>query len=210
MRATHRTTPHRLAERLTYDTETVHGILDAALICHVGVDADGPLVLPLIHARIGDTLYLHASTGSGLALAAPMQVCLTATIVDGLVLAKSQFHHSMNYRCAVVRGVAEPVTDPVEKKRALAAVVEHVIPGRSRASRPGNHRELAATAVLRLRLAECSAKMRTGPPSDEPEDAALPYWSGVLPVALRVGHAQPDDNCPAELPAPEPGNALAG
>ena len=203
--ATARTRGHRLTERLSHDADLVHDILDEALICHVGLDAGGPLVLPVIHARVGELLYLHVSTGSGTALAAPTPVCVTATIVDGLVLAKSQFAHSMNYRSVVVRGVAEPVDDPAERELALAAIVDHVVPGRSRASRPGNARELAATRVLRVALESVSAKVRTGPAKDEPADAGLPYWAGVIPIALRAGAAEPDPTSEPGVPAPEPG-----
>ena len=194
---------HRHTERLSYDAAVVHEILDSALICHVGLDSDGPLVLPMIHARVGEQMYLHVSTGSGTAFAAPTPVCITATIVDGLVLAKSQFHHSMNYRSVVVRGVAEPVGDPAEREMALAAIVDHVVPGRSRSSRAGNARELAATRVLRVDLEEVSAKVRTGPATDEPEDAGLPYWAGVIPIALRAGTPEPDPTTDPGLPPPD-------
>lgn len=189
-----RTTGSRLTERISYDIDVVHAILDEALICHVGFDADGPLVLPMIHARVGDRLYLHTSSGAGLALHAPAEVCVTVSIVDGLVLAKSQFHHSLNSRSVVVRGSAVAVTDPGERAAALAAIVDHVSPGRSGASRPGNAKELAATAVLRVALREVSAKVRSGPPKDEADDLGLPYWSGVVPLRLVAGEPLADEH----------------
>lgn len=185
------TSPHREKDRITYDRRLVHQILDESLICHVGFDASGPLVLPMIHARVEEMLYLHMSTGSGLRLSEmPVPVCVTTTLVDGLVMAKSQFHHSLNYRCVVVRGTAEQVTDPDEKRVALAAITDHVSPGRSAASRPANSREFVATAVLRVPLRAVSAKVRSGPPEDEVEDAELPYWSGVIPTRLSAGSPQ--------------------
>ena len=190
-----RTTPTRLRERAGYAVDAVHAVLDEGLICHVGVVVDGePVVLPTIHARVGRTLYLHTSTGSRLTrLAADggVTVCVTVTLLDGLVLARSQFHHSMNYRSVVVRGRAELVTDPAEMSAALTAVVEHVVPGRADGSRPGDAKELAATAVLRIALEEASLKQRSGPPSDDDEDLGLPYWAGVIPVALGFGPPRP-------------------
>lgn len=201
---TPRTTGRRLTERLAYDADLVHAILDEALVCHVGFEADGPLVLPMVHARVGDRLYLHVSTGSGAALACPTPACVTVTILDGLVLAKSQFNHSMNYRSVVVRGELVPVTEPAERDLALAAIVEHVWPGRSAASRPGNPKELAATRVLRIDLREVSAKVRTGQAKDEPEDHGLPYWAGIVALALRAGPAVAADHSAPTAPAPDP------
>ena len=188
---TARTTPHRYPGRVSYDAALVHAILDEALISHLGLDADGPLVLPVIHARVGQNLYVHVSTGAGIARRIPAEVCLTATIVDGLVLAKSQFHHSMNYRSVVVRGRAEPVGAGAERDQALAAIVDHVAPGRSANSRPPNAKELAATFVLRIPLLAASAKVRAGPAVDDDEDLALPYWAGVIPTMLQVGAPVP-------------------
>jgi len=199
--ATARTTPTRLRERAVYDAAQVFAVLDEALICHLGVVVDGePLVLPTIHARVGDVLYLHGSSGAHLArLVAQSEqaddgglpVCVTVTQVDGLVLARSQFHHSMNYRSVVVRGRATLVKDPAELDIALHAVVEHVLRGRSEQSRPGDAKELAATAVLRVPIVEASLKQRSGPPSDDPEDVAGGFWAGVLPVATGFGDPQP-------------------
>jgi nitroimidazol reductase NimA-like FMN-containing flavoprotein (pyridoxamine 5'-phosphate oxidase superfamily) len=205
---TGRTTPTRYRERARYDRATVHGILDEALICHVGfVGADGPVVLPTTHARLGEMLYLHGSTGSGPMLAAGssggLPVCVTATLVDGLVFARSAMHHSMEFRSVVALGNARLVQDSEEKLRAFAALLDHVAPGRSNDTRSPNARELAATAVLALDLVEVSAKVRTGGPVDDPEDAELPYWAGVVPITLQAGTPIPaDDLDPAiELPA---------
>ncbi|MFE5738636.1 pyridoxamine 5'-phosphate oxidase family protein [Streptomyces celluloflavus] len=205
---TERTTLTRARERATYDQETVHAILDAAYLCHLGYVRDGaPVVLPTLYGRVGDRLYLHGSTGSRpLRMAGEpdpgLPVCVTVTHVDGLVLARSAFHHSVNYRCVVVHGTAHPVTDPAEKSAALDALVDHVLPGRAADSRPGNAKELAATAVIRLDLREVSAKIRTGGPNDEPEDLALPHWSGVLPVAPVYGAPVPSDDLAAGIPQP--------
>ncbi|WP_443044025.1 pyridoxamine 5'-phosphate oxidase family protein [Streptomyces sp. NBC_00322] len=190
---TDRTVPTRAKERAAYDREQVHSILDEAYVCHLGFVRDGaPVVLPTLYARVDDHLYVHGSTGSRpLRMAGEpepgLAVCLTVTHVDGLVLARSAFHHSINYRSVVVHGTAHPVTDPDEKRTALDALVDHVVPGRSLDSRPANPKELAATAVLRLDLTEVSAKLRTGGPNDDPEDATLPYWTGVVPVTTRRG-----------------------
>ncbi|MEU9975166.1 pyridoxamine 5'-phosphate oxidase family protein [Streptomyces sp. NPDC051014] len=205
---TDRTVPTRSAERASYDKEVVHSILDEAYLCHLGFVRDGaPVVLPTLFARVGGVLYLHGSTGSRplrmTGQADPgLPVCVTVTHVDGLVLARSAFHHSINYRSVVVHGVAHQVTDPEEKSRALDALVDHVVRGRSADSRPANRKELAATAVIRLDLAEVSAKTRTGGVNDEPEDLELPYWAGVVP--LRKGYDAPiaDGDLAAETPVP--------
>jgi nitroimidazol reductase NimA-like FMN-containing flavoprotein (pyridoxamine 5'-phosphate oxidase superfamily) len=202
-----RTTPTRQRERACYAVDAVHAVLDEALICHVGVVVDGePVVLPTIHARVGRTLYLHGSTGSRLTrLAADggVLVCVTVTLLDGLVLARSQFHHSMNYRSVVVRGRAELVTDPQEKDSALTAVVEHVVPGRAAGSRPADAKELAATAVLRVALEEVSLKQRTGPPSDDDEDLGLAHWAGVVPVTATFGTPKPAPDLAETVAVPE-------
>ncbi len=183
-----RSTPTRAPERVSYDVELVHAVLDEALLCHVAFVVDGePVVLPQLHARVGQTLYLHGSTGARSLRQAQdggLDVCVTVTLVDGLVLAKSQFHHSINYRSVVVHGRATVVTDEVEKRSALTALVDGIVPGRSEGSRAPNRRELAATTVLALPLIEVSAKARTGPPSDDAEDLALPHWAGVVPVSI--------------------------
>lgn len=217
-RPTARTVPTRARQRAAYDHELVHGILDETYICHLGFVRDGaPVVLPTLYARVGERLYVHGSTGSRplrmasapepahrdgtdpgtgdtSATAQGLAVCLTVTHVDGLVLARSAFHHSINYRSVVVHGTARQVTDPDERRTALDAIVDQVVPGRSDDSRRANDRELAATAVLRLELDEVSAKVRTGGPNDEPEDASLPYWTGVVPVTRGYGAPVPADD----------------
>lgn len=191
------TVPTRGRDRAAYDQELVHAILDEAYVCHLGFVRDGaPVVLPTLYGRVGERLYVHGSTGSRpLRMAADgrqqeedpgLAVCLTVTHVDGLVLARSAFHHSINYRSVVIHGTAHQVTDPEEKRTALDALVDHVVPGRSADSRPANAKELAATAVLSLDLAAVSAKVRTGGPNDDPEDLDLRHWAGVVP--LRKGH----------------------
>ncbi|MGQ4330724.1 pyridoxamine 5'-phosphate oxidase family protein [Streptomyces hayashii] len=192
---TDRTVPTRAAEKASYDRDLVHSILDEGYVCHLGFVRDGaPVVLPTLYARVGETLYVHGSTGSRpLRMAGQadpgLPVCLTVTHVDGLVLARSAFHHSINYRSVVVHGTAYDVTDPQEKRAVLDALVDHVVPGRVADSRPANRKELAATAVIRLDLGEVSAKTRTGGVNDEPEDLALPHWAGVVP--LRKGYDAP-------------------
>ncbi|MER5178557.1 pyridoxamine 5'-phosphate oxidase family protein [Streptomyces sp. NPDC002896] len=189
---TERTIPTRGRKRASYDRALVHSILDEAYVCHLGFVRDGaPVVLPTLYGRVGERLYVHGSTGSRpLRMAGQadpgLPVCLTVTHVDGLVLARSAFHHSINYRSVVVHGVAHQVTDPEELRTALDALVDHVVPGRAADSRPANAKELAATAVLRLDLEEVSSKVRTGGPNDEPEDLDLPHWAGVVP--LRKGY----------------------
>ncbi|MEU9354589.1 pyridoxamine 5'-phosphate oxidase family protein [Streptomyces griseoloalbus] len=192
---TERTVPTRSPDRAAYDKELVHAILDEGYVCHLGFVRDGaPVVLPTLYGRVGERLYVHGSTGSRPLRAAGqagpgLPVCLTVTHVDGLVLARSAFHHSINYRSVVVHGLAYDVTDPEEKRQALDALVDHVVPGRAADSRPADKKELAATAVIRLDLNEVSAKLRTGGVNDEPEDLALPHWAGVVP--LRRGYGTP-------------------
>lgn len=206
--ATDRTTPTRARERASYDKEVVHAILDEGYVCHLGFIRDGaPVVLPTLYARAGTRLYVHGSTGSRpLRMAGAedpgLPVCLTVTHVDGLVLARSAFHHSMNYRSVVVHGTARQVRDEDERAAALDALVNHVVPGRAADSRPGNAKELAATAVLRLDLDEVSAKIRAGGPNDEPEDISLPYWSGVIPIARTYGTPVPADDLAPDVPVP--------
>jgi nitroimidazol reductase NimA-like FMN-containing flavoprotein (pyridoxamine 5'-phosphate oxidase superfamily) len=187
---TPRTTVRRLPARGAYDAPTVFAILDEALICHLSFVVDGqPFGLPTIHARVGEVLYVHGSAASRMlrTAAGGTPVCLTATLLDGLVMARSAFHHSMNYRSVVVLGHAVLVEDPDEKRAALEAVVEHVAPGRSAEVRQPTPLELKGTSVLRLPIDEASAKVRTGPPSDDEEDYALPVWAGVLPLSLSAG-----------------------
>jgi nitroimidazol reductase NimA-like FMN-containing flavoprotein (pyridoxamine 5'-phosphate oxidase superfamily) len=204
---TARTTPTRYRERASYDREVVHRILDESLICHLGYVSDGrPVVLPTTHVRRGEALYLHGSTGSGPMLAAKtgagLPVCVTATLVDGLVLARSALHHSLVYRSVVVIGDARLVEDPAEKLRALGSLLDHIAPGRAADCRLPNERELAATAVLALDLVEVSAKVRTGGPVDDPEDCALPHWAGALPLSLTAETPVPADDLDPTTPVP--------
>jgi nitroimidazol reductase NimA-like FMN-containing flavoprotein (pyridoxamine 5'-phosphate oxidase superfamily) len=182
------TTVHRHPERARYDKASVHAILDEALFCHVGFVAEGrAVVIPCIQARVGDTLYLHGAVASRLMETASSgaELCVTATLLDGLVLARSWFAHSMNYRSAVVFGAGRLVTDLVEKARALRAIVEHVAPGRSRDARPPTPKEMAATAVVAMSLACASAKVRKGLPRDQDADYELPVWAGEIPLQLQ-------------------------
>jgi nitroimidazol reductase NimA-like FMN-containing flavoprotein (pyridoxamine 5'-phosphate oxidase superfamily) len=201
---TPRTTVRRLPDRARYDRATVHAILDEGLVCHVGfVDAGQPFVIPSAYARVDDRLVIHGSAASRMvkALAAGAPVCVTVTLLDGLVLARSGFHHSMNYRSVVVVGTATEVTEPAEKRRALDAIVEHVAPGRAAAVRPASEKQLRATRVVALPLDEASAKVRTGPPKDEEEDYALPVWAGELPLRLEPLAPVADPHGP-EVPPP--------
>ncbi|HEV7919302.1 MAG TPA: pyridoxamine 5'-phosphate oxidase family protein, partial [Thermoanaerobaculia bacterium] len=177
---TERTTVRRLPKRGLYDRQTIHAIIDEALICHVGFVVEGaPVVIPTIHTRVGDTLYFHGSAASRMlrSLRGGVEACVTVTLLDGLVLARSAFHHSMNYRSAVVFGTAREVTDAAEKLQVLHALVEHVAAGRSADARPPNDKELRQTLVLALPIEEASAKVRTGGPVDDDEDYALPIWA---------------------------------
>ncbi|SDK24360.1 pyridoxamine 5'-phosphate oxidase family protein [Streptomyces indicus] len=206
---TERTVPTRSKERARYDRELVHSILDETYLCHMGFVRDGaPVVLPTLYARVGERLYVHGSTGSRpLRMAGQtdpgLPVCLTVTHVDGLVLARSAFHHSINYRSVLVHGTAHQVTDLDEKRMALDALVDAVVDGRAADSRPGDRKELAATAVLRIDLAEVSAKIRTGGPNDDPEDMALPHWAGVVPAARSYGAPIPADDLTPGIELPE-------
>jgi uncharacterized protein len=181
----------RVPSRASYDQAVVHAILDEGFVAHVGfVGNDGhPFVIPMVYARIGEALYLHGAPASRLLKlgSAPARLCATVTLLDGLVLARSAFHHSMNYRSVVVLGEARTVSDSAEKAAALAALLEHVAAGRSATARPPNAKELAATAVVALPLAEVSAKLRSGGPIDDEEDLALPYWAGHVPLQLVAG-----------------------
>ncbi|MCX5395723.1 pyridoxamine 5'-phosphate oxidase family protein [Streptomyces sp. NBC_00102] len=206
---TGRTVPTRSKDRASYDPAVVHPILDSSYLCHLGFVRDGaPVVLPTLYARVGRRLYVHGSTGSRPLRMANTEdpglpVCLTVTQVDGLVLARSAFHHSINYRSVVAHGIAYTVTDPDERRTALDAIVDQVVAGRSQDSRPADAKELAATAVIRLDLDEVSAKLRTGGPNDEPEDLALPFWAGVVPVARTYGTPIPSDDLDPSIPLPD-------
>ena len=201
--ATERTRVRRLPERAAYDRDTVHAILDEGFVCHVGFVLDGqPYVIPTGYARVGETLYLHGSTGSRLGLRPGMPVCVTVTLLDGLVLARAAFHRSFNYKSAMVLGRTRLVTDPEEKGAALSAFVEHIVPGRGVDVRPGNPKELAATAVLAVPLEEVSAKIRQGDPKDDEEDYDLPAWAGVLPLALVPAAPAPDPRLDPAIAVP--------
>ena len=200
---TQRTSVRRLPERASYDPAVVHAVLDEGFVCHVGFVVDGqPYVIPTGYARVGETLYLHGSTGSRLGLRPGLPVCVTVTLLDGLVLARSAFHHSMNFRSVMALGRTRAVRDLEEKETALRALVEHIIPGRSDEVRGADRRELAATAVLALPLAEVSAKVRTGPPIDDEPDYALPIWAGVLPLRQVADPPVADDRLDPALAVP--------
>lgn len=184
---TEQATVARLPERARYQQAEIEAILDEGFVCHVGVAVEGrPRVIPTSYARLGNLLYLHGSPVSALlaSLRDGAQVCVAVTLVDGLVLARSAFHHSVNYRSVVLYGLARAVTDEVEKAAALAAFVEHIVPGRGAEARPPSRKELAGTLVLALPLAEASAKVRSGPPADDPDDLGLPVWAGELPLPV--------------------------
>ncbi len=203
---TPRTQVRRLPDRGRYDSETIYRILDEGFLCHVGFVVDGqPFVIPTGYARVGDSIYLHGSAASRMlrTLAGGVQVCVTVTLVDGLVLARSAFHHSMNYRSVVILGTAHALEEPAEKVRALEAFTNHVVPGRWDAVRPERDSEVRATSVLKLSLQEVSAKIRIGPPKDEPEDYELPIWAGVLPLKLAAGAPIADANLPDGAKVPE-------
>jgi nitroimidazol reductase NimA-like FMN-containing flavoprotein (pyridoxamine 5'-phosphate oxidase superfamily) len=192
---TERTQVKRLPKRGHYDRETVHKILDEAFVCHVGFVLDGqPYVIPTNFGRVDDTLYLHGSAASRMlrTLSAGIPVCVTVTLVDGLVLARSAFHHSVNYRSVVILGTATLVDDPAEKMEALRLFTEHIMKGRWDEIRWPNEQEMKGTTVLALPLEEVSAKVRTGGPVDDEEDYALPVWAGVLPLSQTKGSPVPD------------------
>jgi nitroimidazol reductase NimA-like FMN-containing flavoprotein (pyridoxamine 5'-phosphate oxidase superfamily) len=199
-----RTTVKRLPKRGHYDVETVHAILDSAFICHVGFVANGqPFVIPTGFGRDGDTLYIHGSAVSRTlkSLAGGIPMCLTVTILDGLVLARSGFHSSMNYRSVVVLGNAKPVA-PEKKEHALVVISENILKGRWDEIRRPTRKELNGTLVLELPIEEASAKIRTGGPIDDEEDYAMPVWAGVVPLALKAGKPIPDERLPDTIPVP--------
>ncbi|MDQ5844328.1 MAG: pyridoxamine 5'-phosphate oxidase family protein [Acidobacteriota bacterium] len=202
---TERTTLKRLPKRGVYDRDVVYGILDEALICHVGFVADGrPVVIPTGFGRVNDRLYIHGSQASRMlrTVGVGIDVCITVMLLDGLVLARSAFHHSMNYRSVVIFGRASIVEEREVKLAALVAFSEHVIPGRWAEVREPTDQELKATTVLSLPLAEVSAKVRTGPPLDDEEDYALPVWAGVIPLRVSAGAPIPDPRLPQNIEPP--------
>jgi uncharacterized protein len=203
---TPRSTLQRRKERARGDRDELHAILDAGLICHLGMQIDGaPRVLPTGYGRIGDTLYLHGSTGARSLREAieGAEVCVAVTLVDGIVYARSTMHHSMNYRSAVIHGQARGLTSADEKWQALRAVSEQLAPGSWEHARQPNRRELAATAVVALDLTEASVKVRTGTPGDDEEDVTANIaWAGVLPLHTRWGEPEPCPLLPTDFPAP--------
>lgn len=200
--------PHRirrLPQRGSYDRDVVDAILDEGLFCSVGIATDsGPVVIPMAYGRLGDQLILHGAPASRLLKegAGGTPVCVTVTLLDGLVLARSAFHHSLNYRSAVLFGRARELTDPVDKAAALKAVVEHLLPGRSAEARPPDPKELAGTRVLAMRIDAASAKRRSGGPIDDVADESWPCWAGELPLALVVQPPRPTTQGPPPGPAP--------
>jgi nitroimidazol reductase NimA-like FMN-containing flavoprotein (pyridoxamine 5'-phosphate oxidase superfamily) len=200
-----RTTVRRLPERAAYDRAAAHAILDEAVVCHVGLATDdGPVVIPMLHARDGDRLLIHGSPASRLLRAGKggVDLCATVTLVDGIVLARSAFHHSLNYRSVVAIGRATPVADLDERRAALDVLVEACVPGRTADARPPNDKELRGTLVLALPLDECSVKVRTGPPNDEEADMGLPVWAGVIPLTTTPGAPVPSPDLAPTIPTP--------
>lgn len=202
---TPRTEVKRLPERGVYDRDMIDAILDEALISHVGFVHEGsPVVIPTIHARVGNTLYFHGSPASRMlrTMKAGDEVCVNVTLLDGLVVARAAFHNSMNYRSVVVFGQARVVDDPAEKRMALQAVTEHVLPGRWADSRPMTDKEYRGTSIVAVPLDEASAKVRTGPPGDDAGDYDLPIWAGVLPLAVVPGRPEDDPGLQVEAEVP--------
>jgi hypothetical protein len=195
---TDRARVRRKAERGVYDRVTVDAILDEAIACHVGFALDGrPWVVPTVHARVGETLYVHGAPANHMlrSLDGGVEACVTVTLIDGLVLSRSAFHHSLNYRSVMLFGFARRVTEPEEKRRALAALVEHTVPGRSADTRPPSEQELRSTLVLALPIREASAKVRTGGPVEDPTDLDRAVWAGELPLRMVPAAAVPDAHC---------------
>jgi nitroimidazol reductase NimA-like FMN-containing flavoprotein (pyridoxamine 5'-phosphate oxidase superfamily) len=204
MSTTPRTRIVREPQRAVYDREAVNQILDEAFICHVGFVSDGqPYVIPTSYGRKDETLYIHGSAASRMlrTIGQRYPICVTVTLLDGLVVARSIFNHSMNYRSVVILSAATLVDDPAEKLAALRALSEHIIPNRWEDSRQPNENELKATSILSLPIDEFSAKVRVGPPVDDEEDYTFPTWAGVIPLEITVGEAIKDERCEKELPA---------
>jgi nitroimidazol reductase NimA-like FMN-containing flavoprotein (pyridoxamine 5'-phosphate oxidase superfamily) len=202
---TDRTALRRRRDRGTHDRAVIDAVLDEGLLCHVGfVAAGSPFVVPMTYARVGDAVYLHGAAANRTlrALADGAEACVTVTLLDGLVLARAAFHHSMNFRCVMLFGRATPVVDPDEQRLASAALLDHMAPGRSADARPPSPTELKSTLILRLPIVEASAKVRTGPPVDDDDDLDLAAWAGVLPVQLVAGTPVADPALPPGLPVP--------
>ena len=195
----------RLPKRASYDRDAIYSILDSALVCHVGFAIDGqPYVIPTLHVRIADRLYIHGSAASRMlgAAAEGAPIAVTVTHIDGLVLARSAFHHSVNYRSVVILGAATLVTDPVEKFAVMKGLIDHVAPGRWHHIRHPNDKELGATSVLSIPIVEASAKIRSGDPIDDEADYALPIWSGQVPFATSTLTPVADARLDASTPMP--------
>ena len=211
--ASERVRLRRKRERGSHDRALIDAILDEALIAHLGIaDEQGqPFVIPTLHARHDDVVYLHGASASRTlrALDRGVPACLTVSLLDGLVLARAAMHHSANYRSVMLLGEARSVVAPAEKLIALEAIVEHIVPGRWAQARPPSENELKATSVLALGIEEASAKVRSGPPLDDPEDLALPIWAGVIPIASEAGEPRPDPLLTAGLAAPRSASAYA-
>jgi nitroimidazol reductase NimA-like FMN-containing flavoprotein (pyridoxamine 5'-phosphate oxidase superfamily) len=202
---TERTAVRRLPKRGSYDRDVLNAILDEGLVCHVGFVGGGqPYVIPTTYGRVGDRLYIHGSAASRMLkeMRGGIAVCVTVTLLDGLVLARSAFHHSMNYRSAMVLGTAQEVVAPEERWAALRAIVDHVVPGRWNETREPSENEMRATLVLRLAIDEASAKIRTGPPVDDDADYSLPFWAGVLPIRTTVLPAVADPRLTSGIAVP--------
>lgn len=203
--ATPRTQIKRLTQRGEYERQVIYQILDEGLVCHVGFAVDGqPFVIPTAYGRVGDRLYIHGSPASRMlrSLESGIEVCVTVTLLDGLVLARSAFHHSMNYRSVVIFGTAMTVQDPNQKLEALQAFSEHIIPGRWAEVRQPSRQEIQATLVLSLPLDEASAKVRTGSPNDDEADYSLPVWAGVVPLQIIAGEAIADPRLSPKITLP--------
>jgi len=195
----------REAHRAVYDRDAIYNILDEAFVCHVGFAQEGqPFVIPTMFARVSDAIYFHGSAASRMlrALSGGLPVCITVTLTDGLVLARSVFNHSMNYRSVVALGKATLIDDPAEKQQALQAFTEKLIPGRWNDARQPNEKELKATSILKLPLTEVSAKVRTGDVEDDADDYALPIWAGVIPMRLVADPVIRDARCDVSIPTP--------
>ncbi len=202
---TQRTRIKRISSRGHYERELIYQILDEALVCHIGFTVDGqPFVIPTAYGRVSDRLYIHGSPASRMlrSLQSGIEVCVTVTLLDGLVLARSAFHHSMNYRSVVIFGTATTVQDTDQKLEALRAFSEHIVPGRWAEVRQPNPQEVQGTLVLTLPLTEASAKVRTGPPLDDEADYSLPVWAGVVPLKLSAGVPVPDPRLQQEITTP--------
>jgi nitroimidazol reductase NimA-like FMN-containing flavoprotein (pyridoxamine 5'-phosphate oxidase superfamily) len=200
-----RTQVVREANRAVYDREAIYKILDEGFVCHVGFSAEGqPFVIPTMFARVGDSIYFHGSAASRMlrGAAGGLPVCITLTLTDGLVLARSVFNHSMNYRSVVALGTATLISDPVEKLAALRAFTEKLLPGRWEDARQPNEQELKATSILKLPLTEVSAKVRTGAVEDDAPDYALSVWAGIIPLRLVADSPIRDERCDVSIPTP--------